>query len=351
MSLEYEIPKTFEDIESLTQWTWQQFKRTEEEFNFGRDAFYLDELHAEPPKPRNGMLVRADGADWNPDSSVNPAGDPGYWAYADGQWILISRTGTPNPPTVPNDYITFAMMQNIATDRILGRDTAGSGNIEELTLSQVLDFIGSAAQGDILYRGSSDWARLGIGSTGNVLTVASGLPAWGTGPSIVKISTTSASNSASVDFTGLSSTYIAYIVQIANLIPATDGVDLYMRTDENNGASFETANYRYATTSALDDSDSYSIFRATSAGQMVLVLALGNATDENVSGFVYIHNPSSALAFLASWDMVQLNNAALFRRRTGGGTQPVTTAVNAIRFLMSAGNITSGTFTLYGVLP
>lgn len=251
-----------------------------------------------------------------------------------------------------NDSVTYAKLQNAsATARILARKTSGAGDYEECTLSEVLDFIGLAAQGDILYRGSSAWARLGIGSTGDVLTVASGLPAWGTGPSIVKISATSANNSASVDFTGLSSTYIAYIVQIANLIPATDGADLYMRTDENNGASFETANYRYATTSALDDSDSYSIFRSTSAGQMVLVLAAGNATDENISGLVYIHNPSSALAFLASWDMVQLNNAALFRRRTGGGTQPVTTAVNAIRFLMSAGNITSGTFTLYGVLP
>ena len=65
-----------------------------------------------------------------------------------------------------------------ATSRILGRKTAGAGAIEELTLSEVMDFIGSAAEGDILYRGASAWARLGKGSDGQVLTLASGLPSW-----------------------------------------------------------------------------------------------------------------------------------------------------------------------------
>jgi len=35
--------------------------------------------------------------------------------------------------TVSNDAITFAKMQNISTDIFLGRDTAGSGDVEELT--------------------------------------------------------------------------------------------------------------------------------------------------------------------------------------------------------------------------
>jgi len=65
-----------------------------------------------------------------------------------------------------------------ATSRILGRKTAGAGAIEELTLSEIMDFVGSAASGDILYRGASAWARLGKGSDGQVLTLASGLPSW-----------------------------------------------------------------------------------------------------------------------------------------------------------------------------
>jgi len=57
--------------------------------------------------------------------------------------------------TVANDAITFAKMQNIATDRILGRDTALSGDTEELTVGGGLEFTGtggiqtSAHTGDV----------------------------------------------------------------------------------------------------------------------------------------------------------------------------------------------------------
>ncbi|MEW6506414.1 MAG: hypothetical protein AB1432_01580 [Bacteroidota bacterium] len=86
-----------------------------------------------------------------------------------------------------NDYEDFAKKSEIdgkktdnvsATSRILGRKTAGSGVMEELTLSEVMDFIGSAASGDILYRGASSWVRLPKGSDGQILTLASGLPSW-----------------------------------------------------------------------------------------------------------------------------------------------------------------------------
>jgi hypothetical protein len=84
---------------------------------------------------------------------------------------------------VPNDLITYAKMQDVsATSRILGRKTAGAGDPEELTLSEVLDFIGSAAQGDVLYRDASGWARLGAGTSGQYLKTngAGANPAWTT---------------------------------------------------------------------------------------------------------------------------------------------------------------------------
>lgn len=42
-----------------------------------------------------------------------------------------------------SDAVTFAKMQNITTDRLLGRDTAGSGDTEELTVGGNLEFTGS----------------------------------------------------------------------------------------------------------------------------------------------------------------------------------------------------------------
>lgn len=44
--------------------------------------------------------------------------------------------------TIANDAVTFAKMQNIATDRLLGRDTAASGDTEEIPVSSGLEFTG-----------------------------------------------------------------------------------------------------------------------------------------------------------------------------------------------------------------
>lgn len=46
-----------------------------------------------------------------------------------------------------NDAVTFAKMQNIATARMLGRTTAGSGDIEELTGVQVAALVAAATTG------------------------------------------------------------------------------------------------------------------------------------------------------------------------------------------------------------
>jgi hypothetical protein len=68
-------------------------------------------------------------------------------------------------------------MQNISTtQRVLGRNTAGAGDAEEVSLTQLLDWIGSAQQGDLLVRGLSTWSRLAGVSTGKFLK-SSGTPA------------------------------------------------------------------------------------------------------------------------------------------------------------------------------
>lgn len=80
--------------------------------------------------------------------------------------------------------VTYAKIQDIsATARVLGRVTAGAGVTEELTLTQVLDLLGSAAQGDILYRDAAGWAYLAPGTSGQFLKTqgAGANPVWATG--------------------------------------------------------------------------------------------------------------------------------------------------------------------------
>jgi hypothetical protein len=60
----------------------------------------------------------------------------------------------------------------IYTDR--GNDrTDASDALEEIRV-----LLESAAEGDILYRGAAAWALLSAGTDGQVLTLASGVPAW-----------------------------------------------------------------------------------------------------------------------------------------------------------------------------
>ena len=51
-------------------------------------------------------------------------------------------SGTVSSATIINDAVTYAKMQNVsATDRILGRDTAGAGDVEEITPANVRTMI------------------------------------------------------------------------------------------------------------------------------------------------------------------------------------------------------------------
>lgn len=85
---------------------------------------------------------------------------------------------------IANGAVTYSKMQNIsASQRVLGRNSAGPGTTEEVTLSQLLDWVGAAARGDVLYRGASGWSRLPAGTDGQVLTThgTSADPTWADG--------------------------------------------------------------------------------------------------------------------------------------------------------------------------
>ena len=91
---------------------------------------------------------------------------------------LANCTGLPTTGLV-DEAVTYAKMQNIsATARLLGRKTAAAGDPEECTLSEVLDFVGSAARGDLLVRGAATWARKAKGTAGQVLVMDADDPVW-----------------------------------------------------------------------------------------------------------------------------------------------------------------------------
>ena len=121
-------------------------------------------------------------------------------------------TGTYPNPTIAANTVTLAKFQTIATDSLLGRDTAGTGTLETISLNSTLvmngsQVLGRAAisgdvtiaagantstvtdltitseqQGSILYFNGSNWVQLAPNTDGYVLTThsTSANPTWAT---------------------------------------------------------------------------------------------------------------------------------------------------------------------------
>lgn len=120
-----------------------------------------------PASATDGSLARYDGASGKLlKNGVSP----------DGSTIEISGSDL----RVKDQGVSLPKLANLANHRLIGRDTSGSGTPEALTLSQLLDWVGSAADGDMLLRSGGAWARLAKGTDAQVLKIVSGAPAWAT---------------------------------------------------------------------------------------------------------------------------------------------------------------------------
>jgi hypothetical protein len=197
------------------------------------------------------------------------------------------------------------------------------------------------------------------GTNGQVLTSAGSgaAPTWASPPaagSMIFISSVTASNSATINFTGIGSTYDVYAIQIVKALPATDGAALRMRTSTNNGSSYDAgaSDYDYVQSIGVLSGGTYA-FANTGATDsfMRISFSIGNAANElGFNGWVYLWKPSDATYFSASYSGNGVDgDSQIYVVDQGMGRRLTAADVDAVRFLMSSGNITSGTFRLYGI--
>ena len=101
----------------------------------------------------NGQVLKFNGTAW-----VNDTDATGGGGIADGDKgdVTVSASGATwtidngavTEPKIADDAVTYAKLQNVsATSRVLGRATAGAGNAEELTGTQVAAILPTVAQG------------------------------------------------------------------------------------------------------------------------------------------------------------------------------------------------------------
>jgi hypothetical protein len=85
--------------------------------------------------------------------------------------------GTLTLAMAPDALWTYAKIQDVSADRVLGRKTS-TGVTQELTANEVLAMLGAAADGALIVKSSGAWSILAPGADGKVLTMVSGAPAW-----------------------------------------------------------------------------------------------------------------------------------------------------------------------------
>lgn len=164
------------------------------------------------------------------------------------------------------------------------------------------------------------------------------------------ISEVTASSSASIAFTNLSSAYRYYILVLRNLKPATDATSLVLTFSEDNGATYLSTNYKYHIQQHRSNLATYVAGNSNSAAN-ILTSTQGNAAAEAAHGQIHLWNMPSALNNKHVTFALTLDRADdILGTAFGAGMHLGATAVNAVKLAFASGNIASGTVALYGVI-
>ena len=178
---------------------------------------------------------------------------------------------------------------------------------------------------------------------------------------IKKLTASSSSDLSFVNGTSdvvLDSTYKEYLFTFKNIHAATGSAHFQFNLSADSGS-----NYNVTKTTTMfrayhkeDDSATalaYSAGRdlAQGTGDQQLSSTASADNDGNISGTLHLFNPSSTTFvkhFIARTNAVTGNAESMEYYMAGYGN--TTSAVNAIKFLFSSGNIDAGDICLYGIL-
>ena len=181
---------------------------------------------------------------------------------------------------------------------------------------------------------------------------------------LILIKTITASSSASISFVDgassvvLDNTYKEYIFFFNNIHPATDGANLQFQVSTNTGSSYGiaiTSSYFYgqhaedASETALEYDGGQDLAQGTGF-QTILGKEVGNGNDESASGFMHLFDPSNTTFVKHFISRGNCQDAGpMSRDAFAAGYVNTTSAVDAVQFKMSSGNMDAGTIALYGV--
>jgi hypothetical protein len=165
------------------------------------------------------------------------------------------------------------------------------------------------------------------------------------------IATETASASANLNFTGFnSSLYRDYKLVLSNILPATLGDTVWLRTSSNGGSGYDNGASDYAWGWAGGTTSAGANASVTGGSTRIeLARAGSNAVNLGMSGVVNILSPATAQYCHINWQVTHYDSSDRFTFSQGGGIRASAADVDAVRLLCSSGNIASGVVRFYGL--
>lgn len=244
--------------------------------------------------------------------------------------------------------------------------TLGS-SVDSTLKTQVDNTVASSVQkslltttGDTIYAsGTSTPARLGIGSTGQVLTVSGGVPTWATSSSggMTLISETVASAATGITFGSIPSTYKQLLIEWSGTQHSATGSQFGLRINNDSGSNYNDNYVSFEAASVQNSGGS-----GTSIGANAARWPFGQNNNSGATasfhckGFFVLDN-------YASSTKLKTYNTQFFYRNVAdsnyigyfsSGYYNSTTAVTSLDIVRLTGtatlsNITNSTIRLYGL--
>ena len=180
---------------------------------------------------------------------------------------------------------------------------------------------------------------------------------------ITLIKEQTASSSASISFVDgsggvvLDSTYPIYKFEFINIHPSNDGAKLNFNMSIDGGSNYNVTKTRGNLETYHYEDDSSSVFNATSGGtlqqgtgDLAVLRGVGSDNDQCGCGTMFLFSPSNT-TFMKHFQIRSVRSQSIDYAGDNlfCGYGNTTSAIDAIIFRMSAGNIDSGTIKLFGI--
>jgi len=189
----------------------------------------------------------------------------------------------------------------------------------------------------------------------SAVTAAASIPSGAM--NLITTNTITSGVSSSSFTSGINSTYDTYIFKFKNIHPATSNIDFLFNMSIDTGSNYnvaKTTTYFRAAHSEGDQTPDFGYVTgrdlAQGTGGQILASTINNDADSGVSGSLHLFKPSSSTFVKHFISRVNISGGAgISNDNFIAGYGNTTSAVDAVIFQMSSGNIDSGVIKMYGL--